>query len=123
MVQQNSVTNAPNNADPTLMEFLRDKVNTFVRWDLIRFFNDNPHTMDTAENIARYTGRDVHEVETELTGLVEVNVLCMTQANGLKIFSMSSDPTIRDLIKRFVLACDDREFRVNAINQVIRSMR
>lgn len=122
MVEQNSVSNLPSNTDTSLMEFLRDKVNTFVRWDLIRFFNDNPHAMDTAENIARYTGRDARAVETELVGLVEDKVLCMQRSNGLSIFSLSSDPTVRDLIKRFVLACDDRQFRVNAINQVIRGM-
>nr|PZN52988.1 MAG: hypothetical protein DIU68_13455 [Chloroflexota bacterium] len=105
------------------MAFLKDKVNTFVRWDLVRFFNDNPHAMDTAENIAQYTGRDVHEVETELLGLVEDNILRMTESNGRRIFSLTTDQTTRDLIRRFVLACDNREFRVNAINQVIRSMR
>ena len=59
MVQQHSVSESQSDIDPTLMKFLREKVSTFVRWDLIRFFNDNPHAMDTAENIAQYIGREV----------------------------------------------------------------
>lgn len=122
MVQQHSVSGAHSGIDPKLMEFLREKVNTFVRWDLIRFFNDNPHAMDTAENIAHYIGRDVRPVEAELLGLVDDNVLTLNQNASVRVFSLSNDPSVRDVVNRFVLACDDREFRVNAINQVIRGM-
>lgn len=122
MVQQQSIRDSQGNIDPTLTEFLREKVNTFVRWDLVRFFHDNPHAMDTAENIAQYIGREVRPVEAELAGLVEANVLTLNQNASVRVYALSSDPAIRDLVKRFVLACDDRTFRVNAINQVIRGM-
>ena len=56
--------------DPKMIEFLHDKVNSFVKWDLIRFFHDNPHAADTAENIARYTGRDILAISDELAELV-----------------------------------------------------
>jgi hypothetical protein len=122
MVQQHSVSDMQGDVDPKIMEFLRDKVNTFVRWDLIRFFNDNPHAMDTAENIAHYIGREVRPVEAELTGLVEDKVLKLNQNASVKVFSLTSDPNVRDMVHHFVLACDDRQFRVKAINQVIRGM-
>jgi hypothetical protein len=122
MVQQQSISDMQGDTDPKLMEFLREKVNTFVRWDLIRFFHDNPHAMDTAENIAHYIGREVRPVETELLGLVDDKVLKLNQNASVKVFSLASDPTIREMVNRFVLACDDRQFRVKAINQVIRGM-
>ena len=122
MVQQHSISDMQGDTDPKLMEFLREKVNTFVRWDLIRFFHDNPHAMDTAENIAHYIGRDVRPVEAELVGLVEDNVLKLNQTASVKVFALASDPATRELVNRFVLACDDRQFRVKAINQVIRGM-
>lgn len=108
--------------DPRLQSFLRDTVDTFVKWDLIRFFHDNPHVMDTVENIARYTGRDPRSIEAEMIGLAEKNVLRMTEISGHKIFQLSTDMDIRGLINDFLVACDDREFRVQAINQVIRGM-
>jgi len=122
MVQQHSISDMQGDTDPKLMEFLREKVNTFVRWDLIRFFHDNAHAMDTAENIAHYIGRDVRPVEAELLGLVEDKVLKLNQTANVKVFALSSDPAIREVVNRFVLACDDRQFRVKAINQVIRGM-
>lgn len=122
MVQQGSIRQTQTQMDPTLIEFLREKINTFVRWDLVRFFHDNPHTMDTAENIARYTGRDVQTVEPELMGLVEAGVLQLHPASKHKVFALSDDPAIRDLMHRFVLACDNRQFRLMAIDEVVRRM-
>ena len=56
-------------------DFLKHKVNSFIKWDLVRFFHDNPHTADTADNIAGYIGRDTKTVQRELDSLVEADVL------------------------------------------------
>lgn len=109
--------------DPRLLEFLRDKVNSFIKWDLVRFFHDNPHAADTGENIARYTGRDVRTIADELIELSQAGVLEQHEVSNQTIFTLASDPSMRDLINVFVLACDDRLFRVKAIYHVIRAMR
>lgn len=109
--------------DKTWMEFLQKKVNSFIKWDLVRFFHDNPHTADTAEQIARYTGRDVRTVKRELTDLVKVNVLQAEEISNVKIYRLTDDQVMRDLITRFVEACHDRAFRVEAIHHVIQGMQ
>ncbi len=109
---------------PQLLEFLKTKVNTFVKWDLVRFFHENPNTTDTAENIARYAGRDVSIIETELDELVGAGVLRRQSINeSLTVYSLADDPVMRSLVEQFVLACDDRQFRVKAIYHIIRGMR
>ena len=57
--------------DPILLDFVKNKVNSFIKWDLVRFFHENPHTADTVENIAKYAGRNVTAVEPELEELVD----------------------------------------------------
>ncbi len=109
--------------DPTLLGFIQNKVNSFVKWDLVRFFHDNPHAMDTAENIARYTGRDVRTIEEEVGGLVRAGVLQEHVVSQVHVYSLVKDRKMRDLIGRFVLACNDRQFRVKAIYHVIKAMR
>lgn len=104
-------------------DFLRNKVNSFIKWDLVRFFHDNPHTRDTAENLARYTGRDLKTVERELNGLVAVQVLQLEMVGNAKVYTLSSDPQVRQTINAFMEACQDREFRVKAIHHVIRGMQ
>ena len=108
---------------PQLLEFLKTKVNSFVKWDLVRFFHENPNTTDTAENIARYAGRDVATIEVELDELVGAGVLNRQRIGDLTVYSLADDPTMRSLVDQFILACDDRQFRVKAIYHIIRGMR
>lgn len=108
--------------DATWENFLKHRVNSFIKWDLVRFFHDNPHTADTAENIAGYIGRDTRTIQRELDALVEVDVLDASLVSGIKIYRYSSNPESRQMIAEFVAACHNREFRVKAIQMVIRGM-
>lgn len=112
-----------NDMDTALLDFVKTKVNSFIKWDLIRFFHENPHTTDSAANIARYTGRHVDAVEPELDGLAECGVMQKRVLDGTAVYSIVSDEETRSLIERFVLACKDRHFRVKAVYHVIKSMR
>jgi hypothetical protein len=123
MAQSDATSQLMDDMDPGLLDFLRDKVNSFIKWDLVRFFHDNPHAADTAESIARFTGRDVRTIQDELAGLVEADVLLEKEISGVKVFTLANDAATRDLLNKFVLACDDRQFRVKAIYHVIRGMR
>ena len=98
-------------------------MNSFVKWDLVRFFHENPNTTDTAENIASYAGRDVATIEVELDELVGAGVLNRQRIGDLVVYSLADDPTMRSLVDQFILACDDRQFRVKAIYHIIRGMR
>ncbi|GAB4339861.1 MAG: hypothetical protein Kow00117_20630 [Phototrophicales bacterium] len=109
--------------DDAILTFLQEKVNSFVKWDLIRFFHDNPHTKDTAENIARYTGREKTTIAYELDELVEAGVLEAETITHYRIYRLVDDLPTRQLIEQFMDACHDREFRVEAINQVIKQMQ
>jgi hypothetical protein len=122
MTQSDMTSRLMDDIDPVMLDFLHEKVNSFVKWDLVRFFHDNPHAADTADNIARYTGRDVRSITDDLAGLVAAGVLEQNQLSGQKIYLLTSDQPMRDLISDFVRACDDRLFRVKAIYHVIRGM-
>ncbi len=109
--------------DPRLLEFLRTKVNSFVKWDLARFFHDNPHTTDTADNIARYAGRSVETIRSGLAELARDGVLEESKLGEMTVYSLAADSQIRELLDQFVKASDDRQFRVKAIYHIIRGMR
>ncbi|MGB9871155.1 MAG: hypothetical protein ACPLYD_05805 [Anaerolineae bacterium] len=109
--------------DPELLNFLRTRVNSFVKWDLIRFFGENPYTTDTAENIARYAGRNVETTRAELAELAAQGVLVEHRLGEMTVYSLSSNPEVRGLIQRFLEASSDRQFRVKAIYHIIRGMR
>ncbi len=109
--------------DPEVLEFLKTTVNSFVKWDLVIFFYDNPHTTDTADNIARYIGRDANVIQDDLADLVRSSVLEVHTSGNLTVYSLTKNPEVRERIKHFVSASDDRQFRVKAIYHLIRGMQ
>lgn len=112
-----------NDMDPRLLDFVKTKVNSFIKWDLIRFFYENPNTTDSADNIARYAGRNVAAVEPELEELVSGGVMEKRYIDNLAVYSLASDDEMRKLVDEFILACEDRHFRVKAVYHIIRGMR
>jgi len=123
MAQTSPVGVVDNEMNAAWRAFLRKTVNSFVKWDLVRFFHDNPHTVDTAENIAVSVGRDPQVLKPELDDLTSKGILERMSVTGATIYRLSSDETTRDLIHRFVAASHNREFRLKAIHQVIVAMR
>jgi hypothetical protein len=109
--------------DPRLLEFLQSKIDSFVKWDLIRFFHENPYTTDTASNIARYTGRGVEVIRNDLAELAESAVLEESKLGDMTVYSLTRDSEMRELLDKFATASDDRQFRVKAIYHIIRGAR
>ena len=109
--------------DARLLDFIKNKVNSFIKWDLVRFFYGNPNTTDSVENIAKYAGRNIAAVQSELEELVESGVMQMQLVDDISVYSLALDEEMRQLIEKFILACEDRHFRVKAVYHIIRSMR
>ena len=112
-----------NDMDPVLLDFVKTRVNSFIKWDLVRFFYENPNTNDTVENIAKYAGRNAAAVKPELEDLVESGVMEKRDVEGTSIYSLADNQDMRELVDRFILSCEDRHFRVKAVYHIIRGMR
>lgn len=104
-------------------EFIETKVDTFIKWDLIRFFHDNPHLQDTAENIAASIARDKEAIMCHLDGLVQVDLLSVTKRKQACVYQLTHHSETRGLVGDFMAACRDRDFRVKAIHCVIHNPR
>ena len=116
-------TRLMNDMDPQLLDLVKNRVNTFIKWDLIRFLRDNPNTADTEENIAKYIGRNAATVEPEVRELVSSQIMEVRTVNGVNIYSLSQDAEMRAVLDRFIEACEDRHFRVKVIYHIVRGMR
>jgi len=106
-----------------LLDFVKTRVNSFIKWDLIRFFHENPHTIDTVENIAKYAGRSLSAVAPELEELEANGIMSRSLVNDQVVYYLTEDQTMRDLVDRFIAACEDRHFRVKAVYHIIRGMQ
>ena len=115
-------TRLMNDMDPQLLDLVKTKVNSFIKWDLVRFLRDNPNTADTADSIAKYIGRNAATIEPEFRDLVNSRIRELRSVEGLPVYSLTTDPAIRELIDRFIAACEDRHFRVKVIYHIVRGM-
>ena len=103
--------------------FIETKVDSFVKWDLIRFFHDNPHIQDTAESIAKSVARSQADTALHLDGLVEGGVLSVTQRGQTRIYQLTDSAETRAMVRDFMDACLDRDFRAQAIHHLIHNVR
>lgn len=109
--------------EPKFSAFLQQKVDSFIKWDLIRFFHENPHARDTAESIAHSTGRETASIVDELDQLADCGLLYVEDINEHRVYTLTGDAEARETIHAFMTACENRAFRVEAINFVIRGMQ
>ena len=116
-------TRLMNDMDPQLLDLVKTRVNSFIKWDLVRFLRENPNTADTAENIAKYIGRNAVTVEPELRELVDSQIMDVKSVEGMPVYSLTGDAGTRELIDQFISACEDRHFRVKVIYHIVRGMR
>ncbi|MBN1486439.1 MAG: winged helix-turn-helix transcriptional regulator [Anaerolineae bacterium] len=106
-----------------LIVFIKDNVDSFVKWDLIRFFYENPHTIDSVENIARYTGRSPGAVQGELAELATHGLLEENKVGRMAVYALSSDPKVRQQIADFIQASNDPKFRPKIIFHLLKGMK
>ena len=121
---QDSTARLMDDMDPSLLDLLRTRINTFIKWDLVRFFHANPHTAEAAETLAHHLGRDVRVVETELRELVQAGVLVAEELMAdVPVYALATDGRMMPLLDSFMQACAERQFRLKATYHIIRSLR
>jgi hypothetical protein len=112
-----------NDMPPELLRFIKETVTTFVKFDLIRFFHENQFTYESVETIAHLVNHDQNAIGLALEELAEQGILEGTTVGDTKLYSLSKNGPIRHLVHSFVMACEEKEFRVKVIFHVLRRMR
>ena len=107
--------------DPRMLEFIKQHVTTFTRWDILRFFHENPNTQDTAENLARYIGRAPDVICQEAREMAEEGVFRSVKQGEHTIYLLTNDPDLRLLISDLVEAARDRTFRMKLVYHILRA--
>jgi len=107
--------------EPSLLSFIREHVRSFPRWDLLRFLYQNQSTSDTVENLARYVGRRVERIETELILMTKEGLLCRDEQGSDAVYSLTQDPETLALIGQLVSASQERTFRMKLVYHILRA--
>jgi hypothetical protein len=87
--------------DVDLLVFIERYANDLLKWDLISFFARNPDLYDTADNVARFIGRNPRVIRPELGDLVVLGVLEWDSLGSDHIYYLTQRPGLRTLALKF----------------------
>ena len=106
---------------PEILAFIRRYVTSFVRWDLIKFFCENPHTRDTAGNLAIYIGRQPKRVQAALDSMVKDGLLRRIRRGEMVVYALTNDRGKLALMTRLTEAARERTFRMKLVYHILRA--
>ena len=99
-------------------------LDSFLKWELLRFLHSNPDTAATVEELARYTGRDETELKPAVRALASAGIVQQKELSTGNKYSLTKDDTMRQLINHLVRSyLDDRLARSGALNLTARTQR
>jgi hypothetical protein len=107
--------------DPGVLTFIKEHISSFTRWDVIRFLHENPHTEDTAENLARFVGRSPEVIVGETREMAEEGILQAETTAGQTVYSLATDAQLRRRIADLVEMAHDRTFRMKLVYHILRA--
>ena len=116
------VDSLPEELPEDLLGFVAVRVNSFVKWDILRFLKENVGVADTYAGIARYVGRSPEVVEPQLQEMAVQGLVSVRDLDGQALYSLTDDSGTLDLIDRFHRGCLNRKFRLRVVYHVAKSM-
>jgi hypothetical protein len=110
------------NLDPQVSLFVDEYIDSFITWDLILFFHENPYTVGSPSSIAMSIGRLGADIEPFLERLTEKGILsCEFRAgNGAEaIYAYKPEADFEKSVVEFKRALKDRASRLIIVSKVL----
>jgi hypothetical protein len=99
-------------------------LDSFVKWELLRFLHDNPNLEGAVEDLARYTGRDETELKPAAKALQTAGLFRQGEGEFGYTYSLTSDEELRGLIDHLVEGfVADRLVRLAISSHILKAHR
>lgn len=109
--------------DPDVDVFVDANISSFAAWDIVVYFEANPDLSVAASELASRLGRQETEIEPVMRGLADRGIVRMSLTpDGVKLHSLSHDPSVRRVVSRFVELARTREIRLEFVRRVLAGM-
>ncbi len=110
--------------DPRAVQRLLAHLDSFVKWDLLRFLHEAPDTPTRVEDLARYLGRDETELKPAARALAVAGILKQEERGGSYLFSLAQDEETRGLLGHLVERYqEDRLVRLAISAEILKTQR
>lgn len=99
-----------------IKQFCDDYVASFVCWDLILFFHNNPGARDDVKGLASRLGRKEEDIDAAVKHLALKQVLCEA---GEGVFEYAPASEVAERIGRFAVSLESTDLRLLALLHVL----
>lgn len=110
------------NLDPQVSIFVEEYVDSFITWDLILFFHENPYTVGSPSSIAMSIGRLGSDIEPYLEKMADKTILSHEFRAGdtaEAIYAYKPEPDFEKMVMEFKRALKDRASRLIIVSKVL----
>ncbi len=110
------------NLDPQVSGFVEGYVDSFITWDLILFFHENPYTVGSPSSIAMSIGRLGSDIEPYLERMTAKGILSheFRAGDGAEtIYAYKPEPDFEKAVIDFKRALKDRASRLIIVSKVL----
>lgn len=110
------------NLDPQVSLFVSEYVDSFITWDLVLFFHENPYTVGSPSSIAMSIGRLGADIEPFLENMTEKRILSheFRVGDGAEaIYAYKPEPEFEKMVIEFKRALKDRASRLIIVSKVL----
>lgn len=105
-----------------LLDLMQNRLDSFAKWDLLRFLYRHPDRAYSAEELAWELNRKGTNLEDEIDALVAAGLVERRWVASRPAFALTRDPARRQLVKRFVQSCADQRLRLEFAYYTLRNM-
>lgn len=115
--------------DPLETAALLPHLDSFVKWEVLRFLAANPRTTATVEELARYTGRDETELKPSARALARAGLLHQVEAMQPETgsgyaYSITQDARLRGFATHLVEGFqEDRLIRLLVSSHILKAQK
>jgi len=63
------------NVDPDALEFIQKYLTSYVKWEVLKYFSENPTASETPRAFAKRLGKDVRQIAEAMKSLARTGIL------------------------------------------------
>ena len=104
------------------VDFADQYIASFMQWDLINYFYQNPHVADTVTQVSSHMQRNLRVTRMELNTLTKSGLIHKIDFDDLIIYTLTENPDLRRELEMFMDACQDRTTYLQVVVRVMQHL-
>lgn len=79
---QGEDSSASKQVDPETLDFIQKYLTSYVKWEVLKYFSENPTASETPRAFARRLGKDVRQISEAMKSLARSGILSNGNGSG-----------------------------------------